>query len=136
MYTPIAITITITTTPTASTTPTPVPASHYWESADVYDPLEFDAPLSERGVRQARELGALLKRGPDTAAGSAASKPFLPDLRSASVIIVSPLTRAIQTAALVFEGTSVYEYARVCECVHVCSNLLFDSTLLLPVPLY
>eukprot|EP00729_Bicosta_minor_P019501 gene19501-16115_t len=48
-------------------------SSAYWSGEGVYDPLEFDAPLSDRGVQQAAELGALVKGGSGGEAGAAES---------------------------------------------------------------
>lgn len=58
-------------------------ASAYWSGEGVYDPLEFDAPLSDRGVQQAAELGALVKGGSGGEAGAAEST----EVPSAAILV-------------------------------------------------
>lgn len=84
----------------------------------MYDPTVFDAPLSDRGVAQAKTLGAQVKisgsnrqeddeEADEGSAAALAGNVYLADLQRVSVVVVSPLTRAIQTAALVFEHLPV-----------------------------
>jgi broad specificity phosphatase PhoE len=100
----------------------------YWASDGVYDPLLFDAPLSSDGVLQAQHLAEELvgdvahahsdpsqqgiicegsdqplKKLRDTdLAAALASSTHTAALRRVTVVVTSPLTRAIQTAAIVF----------------------------------
>ena len=110
----------------------PIHAEAYWEGDGVFDPLLFDAPLSQEGILQAQHLAEQLDghvaatndgddagedarqgvggqgRDADPAgswalAASGLEEPSLvADLRRAAVVVTSPLTRAIQTAAIVF----------------------------------
>ena len=63
----------------------------FWDSEDVYDPLIFDSPLSYIGEQQAR----------------AANEFILQTMQFVELVIVSPLTRALQTASIAFHGMDV-----------------------------
>lgn len=65
-----------------------------WKKLNPYDPLKFDAPLTVYGEQQARLANAWMKKE-------------LVGMGGVDLVIVSPLTRALQTATLAFEGMDV-----------------------------
>lgn len=67
-----------------------------------FDPGIFDAPLSSTGIDEAKELNTRIMQCTFEAATSGENEAEA--LARATVVLVSPLTRAIQTAALVFAG--------------------------------
>jgi hypothetical protein len=71
--------------------------------------------LTEAGI-----TGALKLKADWESARPSASKPIVASPRCVDVVLVSPLTRALQTASVIFEGAPLFQAIELCREAHGC----------------